>query len=60
MKTHYWESGSPLAARYALRRIMAEGNAKVPIIQNYYFPEVRVTTNLEEIIRDILQKKEFI
>jgi hypothetical protein len=45
-----------MAARYALRRVMAQGNAKVPVVGNGVFPEVTVTTDLESIITGILKQ----
>jgi hypothetical protein len=59
-ETEYWSTGNPSAARYALRRVMAQGNAKVPIVQNDLFPEVKVTTNLEAIITKVLKDKSII
>ena len=52
-----WAAGDPGAARFALRRVMAQGNAKMPVVQNSLFPEVTVTTNLEVIIRAALKSK---
>lgn len=56
-ETEYWAIGNPLAARYALRRIMAQGNAKVPVVQNDLFPEVKSATDLEIIVTDVLREK---
>lgn len=52
-----WSVGNPMAARYALRRIMAQGNGKVSVVQNTLFPEVKPETNLETIITDVLREK---
>jgi hypothetical protein len=52
-----WSVGNPGAARFALRRIMAQGNAKLPVVQNGMFPEVKITTDLEVIIRAALKSK---
>lgn len=52
-----WNTGDPAAARFALRRIMAQGNAKLPVVQNSLFPEVKTSTNLETIIRTALKSK---
>ena len=52
-----WDAADPRAARFALRRVMAQGNAKLPLVQNSLFPEVKVTTNLEAIIRAALGNK---
>ena len=56
-ETDFWAVNNPGAARYALRRIMAEGNAKLQVVQNSHFPEVKVTTNLENIIRKALKDR---
>jgi hypothetical protein len=53
----FWAGGDPRAARYALRRVMAEGNAKLPVVQNDLFPEVKATTNLQNIITEVLREK---
>jgi hypothetical protein len=56
-ETELWAAGNPVAARYALRRVMARGGAKLPVVQNDVFPEVEVTTNLEQIIRKVLKER---
>jgi hypothetical protein len=56
-ETDFWAVNNPKAARYALRRVMAEGNAKLLMVQNSHFPEVKVTTNLENIIREALKDR---
>jgi hypothetical protein len=56
-ETELWAAGNPGAARYALRRVMAQGNAKLPVVQNDLFPEVKVTTDLESIITNVLREK---
>jgi hypothetical protein len=53
----FWAGGDPRAARYALRRVMAEGNAKLPVVQNGIFPEVKPTTDLQNIITEVLREK---
>lgn len=52
-----WAASNPGAARYALRRVMAQGDAKMPIVQNELFPEVKVTTDLRNIITTALKDK---
>lgn len=59
-ETELWSAGDPMAARYALRRIMAQGNAKASIVQNTLFPEVMPETNLETIIASVLREKRVI
>jgi hypothetical protein len=54
-ETEFWAAGNPLAARYGLRRVMAKGNAKLPVVQNDLFPEVRVGTSLENIVKKVLK-----
>lgn len=49
--------GDPGAARFALRRVMAQGNAKLPVVENCLFPKVKVTTNLEAIVIAALKSK---
>ena len=56
-ETELWAAGNPGAARYALRRVMAQGDAKLPIVQNGLFPEVKVTTDLQSIISNVLKEK---
>lgn len=57
-ETEFWAAGTiPLAARYALRRVMAQGNAKMPVVENSLFPEVTVTTNLKQLIGEVLREK---
>ena len=56
-EAEYWATGNPMAARYALRRIMAQGNAKVSVIQNDPFPEVKTATDLEKIITNVLTEQ---
>jgi hypothetical protein len=56
-ETEYWAAGNLLAARYALRRVMGQGNAKLPVVQNDLFPEVKVTTDLESAIKSVLSGK---
>jgi hypothetical protein len=56
-ETELWAAGNPGAARYGLRRVMAQGDAKLPIVQNDLFPEVKVTTDLQSIITDVLREK---
>ena len=52
-----WAAGNAGAARYALRRVMAQGNAKLPVVQNSLFPEVKVSTNLQSVITTVLREK---
>jgi hypothetical protein len=52
-----WIDGSPAAFRLNLRRCMGTGNAKLENVDNGLFPEVKVTTNLEEIAKKALVKK---
>ena len=52
-----WLEGSPFAFRLNLRRCMGTGNAKLENVDNGMFPEVKVTTNLEEIAKKALIKK---
>jgi hypothetical protein len=56
-ESEFWAAGNPAAARYALRRVMAQGDAKLPVVQNNLFPEVKVTTNLEDIIKKVLKDR---
>jgi hypothetical protein len=56
-ESEFWAAGNPAAARYALRRVMAQGGAKLPVAQNNLFPEVKVTTNLENIIKKVLEDR---
>jgi hypothetical protein len=53
----FWAAGNPAAARYALRRVMAQGDAKLLVVQNNLFPEVKVTTNMENIIKEVLKNR---
>lgn len=52
-----WSEGTPLAFRLNLRRCMGTGNAKLENVDNEMFPEVKVTTNMEEIAKKALIKK---
>lgn len=52
-----WAAGNAGAARYGLRRVMAQGNAKLPAVQNNLFPEVKVSTNLQSVITTVLREK---
>ena len=56
-ETELWAAGNSGAARYGLRRVMAQGDAKLPIVQNDLFPEVKVTTDLQSIITNVLREK---
>jgi len=51
-----WEAGSPAVGKWALRRFMAEGNARIKEAQlmNKMFPEVKITTDMKRIVRDVL------
>jgi hypothetical protein len=56
-ETELWAAGNPAAARYGLRRVMAKGNAKLPLVQNGLFPDVKVTTDLQSIITNVISGK---
>jgi len=52
-----WAAGNPGAERYGLRRIMEQGDAKLQVVQNSLFPEVRTTTNLQSVITSVFREK---
>lgn len=52
-----WKKGDPSAVRLNLRRCMGTGNAKLNNVNNDLFPEVKVTTSLENIARKALTKQ---
>lgn len=54
-ETEFWATGNPLAPRYGLRRVMARGDAKLPVVQNDLFLEVQVGTSLENIAKKVLE-----
>jgi hypothetical protein len=52
-----WSKGAPAEARFALPRVVAEANAKLPVVLNSMFPEIKITTYLEAIVRVPLKSK---
>jgi hypothetical protein len=52
-----WKNGDPSAFRLNLRRCIGTGNAKLNNVNNDLFPEVKVTTSLENSARKALTKQ---
>jgi hypothetical protein len=52
-----WKKGDPIAVRLNLRRCMGTGNAQLLNVNNDLFPEVKASTNLENVARKALTKQ---